>query len=63
MSLNLDIKNITDHKSFWKTMKPFRSDKYTLHSKISREREDSVITDGQELVNMFNDIFDNAAND
>ena len=31
----LDINNITDNKSFWKTMKPFLSDKCSQASKIS----------------------------
>ena len=26
---NLDVKNITDNKTFWKTVKPFLSDKVT----------------------------------
>ena len=44
-------------------MKPFRIDKYTLHSKLSLERKDNLITDDQKLANTFNDISENAAND
>ena len=41
----LDIKNITDNKLFWKTMKPFLSDKCTYASKISLVHNDNVISD------------------
>ena len=30
---NLDVKNITDNKTFWKTIKPFLSDKVTSTQK------------------------------
>ena len=32
---NLDEKNVTDHKAFWKTVKPFLSDKITSNEKIT----------------------------
>ena len=32
---NLDLKNITDNKLFWKTVKPFLSDKGSKGSKIT----------------------------
>ena len=30
----LDLKNVTDNKEFWKTVKPFLSDKVTTFPKI-----------------------------
>ena len=45
----LDIKNITDNKLFWKTMKPFLSDKCSQASKISLVQKGNVISDDQEL--------------
>ena len=56
----LDIKNITDNKLFWKTMKPFLSDKCTYASKISLVHNDNVISDDQELADIFNNFFEQA---
>ena len=39
---NLDIKNVTDNKLFWKTMKPFLSDKCTHTSKTSLIHESNL---------------------
>ena len=56
----LDIKNITDNKLFWKTMKPFLSEKCTYASKISLVHNDNVISDDQELADTFNNFFEDA---
>ena len=56
----LDIKNITENKLFWKTMKPFLSDKCTYASKISLVHNDNVISDDQELDDIFNEFFEQA---
>ena len=56
----LDIKNITDNKLFWKTMKPFLSEKCTYASKISLVPNDNVISDDQELADTFNNFFEHA---
>ena len=32
---SLDVKNITDKKTFWKTVKPFLSDKVTTTQKLT----------------------------
>ena len=48
----LDIKNITDNKLFWKTMKSFLSEKY-------KGDNDNVVSDDQELADTFNDFFEN----
>ena len=54
----LDIKNITNNKLFWKTMKPFLSDKCTYASKISLVHNDNVISNDQELADIFNNFFE-----
>ena len=41
-SSNLDIKNITYNKLFWKTMKPLLNDKCTLTSEISLKYKDKL---------------------
>ena len=56
----LDIKNITDNKLFWKTMKPFLSDKCTQTSKISLVDEGNVISNDLELAETFNKFFETA---
>ena len=56
----LDIKNITDNKLFWKTMKPFLSDKCSQASKISLVQKGNVISDDQELGRTFNSFFETA---
>ena len=56
----LDIKNITDNKLFWKTMKPFLSENCTYASKISLVHNDNVISDDQELADTFNNFFEHA---
>ena len=56
----LDIKNFTDNKQFWKTMKPFLSDKCNNASKISLAHKNKVISEDQELANTFNDFFEHA---
>ena len=60
---NLYIKNVTDNKLFWKTMKPFLSDKCTHTSKISLVHEGNVISDDLELAKTFNNFFGNAVDD
>ena len=56
----LDIKNFTENKHFWKTMKPFLSDKCNNASKISLFHKNNVISEDQELANIFNDFFEYA---
>ena len=56
----LDIKNLTNNKLFWKTMKPFLSEKCTYASKISLVHNYNVISDDQELEDTFNNFFENA---
>ena len=56
----LDIKNITDNKLFWKTMNPFLSDKCTYASKIYLVHNVNVISDDQELGDIFNNFFEQA---
>ena len=56
----LDIKNVTDNKLFWKTMKPFLSEKCTLSSKISLVHNNNVISNDQVLADTFNDFFEHA---
>ena len=40
---NLDVKNITDNKTFWKTVKPFLSRKVTSTKKITLIDNDKIV--------------------
>ena len=54
---NLDIKQITDNKKFWKNIKPFFSEKQKKLSKIILVENNNIISNDQELANAFNTFF------
>ena len=68
---NLDTCDITDNKTFWKTVKPFLTDKVKIKSKITLiERkqkenqaeifeEEEIISDDKEIAEVFNEFFIN----
>ena len=57
---NLDIKNITDNKKFWKTVKPLFGDKGGMGEKIVLVENDKIISDDKEVAETFNTFFKNA---
>ena len=57
---NLDIKNITDNKKFWKTMKPFFSEKGVFSKNITLVNKDSIISSDQEVCETLNNYFESA---
>ena len=42
---SLDMKNVLDSKKFWKTIGPFLSDKNTVFSQISVEKNSQIMSD------------------
>ena len=56
----LDIKNVTVNKEFWKTFKPFLSEKVTTFSKISLVEKRKMISDESKVANSFSNFFENA---
>ena len=40
------MKKVLDNREFWKTMKPFSSDKNTIFSKISIQKNNKITSDG-----------------
>ena len=69
---NINVRNITDNKKFWKTVKPLFTEKVSFQSKITlieknyitQEGEDdleieNVISDDMEVSEVFNDFFVN----
>ena len=56
---NLDLTNITDSKRFWKTTKPFFSDKGIGKTEITLIEEDSIFQQDLEVAKIMNDFFSN----
>ena len=56
---NLDLHNVTDAKSFWKTVKPVLENKVKTCDTISLIEESTVITSQKVLAKIFNEFFVN----
>jgi len=54
---NLDVKKITDNKQFWKTVKPFFSNKVINNEKITLIENEEVISDDQSIANKFSNFY------
>ena len=57
---NLDLKNITDNKQFWKTMKPLFTDNHKNNRKITLIDGEKIISNETEVAEIMNDFFSNA---
>ena len=57
---SLDTKNVLDSKEFWKTMRPFLSDRNTVLSQISIEKNNWIISDEFDLSEEFSTFFEDA---
>ena len=56
----LNLKNVTDNKDFWKTAKPFLSNKVTTSPKISLVEKGETVSDESKVANSFSNFFENA---
>ena len=56
---NLDIRKITNNKQFWKTTKPFFSDKHTISKTITLVEGENIISDDSEVAEIMNNFFSN----
>ena len=56
----LDLNNVTHNKKFWKTVKPFFSDKVTTFPQITLVENDEIISDESKVANSFSSFFENA---
>ena len=56
---HLDLKNITDSKKFWATVKPLFSNKIKSTEYITLEENGKIITNDKELARIFNEFFVN----
>ena len=60
---NLDVKNITDSKTFWKTVKRFLSDKVTSTQKITPIENDKIVKNDNDTARVLNTFFSNIVRD
>ena len=60
---NLDVKNITDNKTFWKTVKRFLSDKVTSTQKITLIENDKIVKNDNDTARVLNTFFSNIVRD
>ena len=56
---NLDLKDITDSKKFWATVKPLFSNKIKSTEYITLEENGKNISNDKELAGIFNKFFVN----
>ena len=56
---NLNEKNINDNKTFWKTIKPFLSDKVRLTNKMTLIDNEEIIMDDCNTAKILNSFFSN----
>ena len=55
---NLNTKRVADNKKFWKTVKS-SSDKSNNFESIALVENDSIVSDDNEVANIFNEYFSN----
>ena len=56
---NIDTKDISDNKRFWKTVKPFLSKNTSLNEKITLVENEEIISDEGKIADIFNTFFSN----
>ena len=54
---DLNIKNITDNKAFWKTIKPHFSNKGLNSSSLILSEKNKIVTNDQNIANIMNNYF------
>ena len=54
---NLNIKNVTDNKLFWKSLKPLLSDKSRIRDRINISEKGEILKTKPETVGTLNDFF------
>ena len=54
---NLDTNVVIDNRTFWRTVKPFPSEKVTKHSKINLVVDDKIISRDHQIAKKFGEYF------
>ena len=57
---NINLSNITDNKKFWRTIKPFFTDKSNKTKPITIIKNNEIISKDQEVAETLNSFFENA---
>ena len=60
---NLNIKNVTDNKLFWKSVKPLLSDKSRIRDRINISEKGKILKTESETAESLNSFFSNIVND
>ena len=58
---NLNFNDVTDNKSFWRTIKPYFNEKGSGSDKIALSGNESILTNEKEIANTMNNYFINIA--
>ena len=56
---NLNIKNVTDNKLFWKSVKPLLSDKSRIRDRINISEKGAILKTESETAESLNSVFPN----
>ena len=56
---NLNIKNVTDNKLFWKSVKPLLSDRSRMKDRISITEKDEILKTESETAEILHSLFSN----
>ena len=56
---SLDQKSISDNNKFWRTVKPFLSDKTSFNAKIALIEDGEIISSDSEIAAVLNTFFSN----
>ena len=59
----LDLKNLTDNRKFWKTVKPVFTGKVQVSQHITLIENGEMVTDDLKIAEIFNDYFANITQD
>ena len=57
---NLENENVTDNKTFWKSIKPLFSEKSSTRSKITLVEQDLILDKTDNVAEVLNNFFTNA---
>ena len=60
---NLDHQNVPDNKTFWKSIKPFFSEKASTHNKIILAKQDLILDKNDNVEEVLNNFFMNVVSD
>ena len=60
---NLNVKDLSDNRKFWKTIKPYFSNKSLNSDKLLSKEKGNLASDGKELATIMNNFFINIMKD